>query len=90
MRQRLVQEDDLFIDLVPFGDLEEVSGQIAWPPDSSFVMSTVGFREAYDSSIEIRIAADLLVRVASLAGLALLKIVAWMIVVSNATRKILG
>jgi predicted nucleotidyltransferase len=40
-------------------------------------MSTVGFREAYDSSIEVRMAADLIVRVASLAGLALMKIVAW-------------
>lgn len=67
----------MFIDLVPFGDLEEVSGQISWPPDFSTVMSTVGFREAYDNSIEVRLADDLTVRVASLAGLALMKIVAW-------------
>jgi predicted nucleotidyltransferase len=40
-------------------------------------MSTVGFREAYDNSVEVRIADDLIVRVASLAGLALMKIVAW-------------
>lgn len=40
-------------------------------------MSTVGFREAYDNSIEVRVALDLTVRVASLAGLALMKIVAW-------------
>ena len=39
-------------------------------------MSTVGFREAYASSIDVRLAADLEVKVASLAGLALLKIVA--------------
>ena len=77
MTQRLVHESGLFIDLVPFGDLEEVTGQISWPPDFSIVMSTVGFREAYDSSIEVRIADDLIVRVASLAGLALMKIVAW-------------
>lgn len=77
MRQRMVHENGLFIDLVPFGGLEEVSGQISWPPDFSTVMSTVGFREAYESSIEVRLAEDLMVRVASLAGLALLKIVAW-------------
>jgi predicted nucleotidyltransferase len=77
MKQRLVHESGLFIDLVPFGGLEELSGQISWPPDFSIVMSTVGFREAYDSSIEVRIADDLIVRVASLAGLALMKIVAW-------------
>jgi predicted nucleotidyltransferase len=77
MRQRLVHESGLLIDLVPFGDLEDVSGQISWPPDFSIVMSTVGFREAYDHSIEVRITDDLIVRVASLPGLALMKIVAW-------------
>jgi predicted nucleotidyltransferase len=77
MKQRLVYKSGLLIDLVPFGDIEEVSGQIAWPPDFSVVMSTVGFREAYDKSLEVRIADDLIVRVASLAGLALMKIVAW-------------
>jgi predicted nucleotidyltransferase len=77
MRQRLAHESGLLIDLVPFGDLEEPSGQIAWPPDFSIVMSTVGFREAYDNSITVRIADDLVVKVASLAGLALMKIVAW-------------
>lgn len=77
MTQRLVHESGLLIDLVPFGDLEDTRGQIAWPPDFSIVMSTIGFREAYDNSIEVRIAADLIVRVASLAGLALMKIVAW-------------
>lgn len=77
MKQRLVYKGGLLIDLVPFGDIEEASGQIAWPPDFSVVMSTVGFREAYDNSIEVRIADELIVRVASLAGLALMKIVAW-------------
>jgi predicted nucleotidyltransferase len=77
MRQRLVHESGLLIDLVPFGDLEKPSGQIAWPPDFAVVMSTVGFREAYDNSIDVRIADDLVVKVASLAGLALMKIVAW-------------
>jgi len=77
MKQRLLHESGLFIDLVPFGGLEEISGQISWPPDFSIVMSTVGFREAYDNSVEVRITDDLIVKVASLAGLALMKIVAW-------------
>src|SRR4030095_1122438 len=33
MKQRLLHESGLFIDLVPFGGLEEISGQISWPPD---------------------------------------------------------
>ena len=40
-------------------------------------MTTVGFREAYDNSIDVRISDDLTVKVASLAGLALMKITAW-------------
>jgi predicted nucleotidyltransferase len=76
MRQRLVHESGLFIDLIPFGDIEKTGGQIAWPPDFSIVMSMLGFREAYDNSIEVRID-DFVVKVASLAGLALMKIVAW-------------
>lgn len=77
MTHRLIHETDSFIDLIPFGGLEEVSGQISWPPDFSIVMNTVGFREAYDGAIEVRIADGLEVKVASLAGLALMKIVAW-------------
>lgn len=77
MKQRLIHASGLLIDLIPFGDIEEASGQIAWPPDFSVVMSTVGFREAYDNSIEVRITDELIVRVASLAGLALMKLVAW-------------
>jgi predicted nucleotidyltransferase len=77
MMQRLVHERGLLVDLVPFGGLEEISGQISWPPDFSIVMSTIGFREAYNNSVAVRIAGDLVVRVASLAGLALMKIVAW-------------
>ncbi len=77
MKQRLVHETGLLIDLVPFGGLEEVRGEISWPPDFSIVMSTIGFREAFNTSIELRIADDLTVKVASLAGLALMKIIAW-------------
>jgi predicted nucleotidyltransferase len=76
-RQRLLDEEGAIVDLVPFGNLEHATGLIAWPPDFSIVMRTAGFLEAYDNSVDVRIADDLVVKVASLAGLALLKIVAW-------------
>jgi predicted nucleotidyltransferase len=75
--QRLLFKESVIIDLVPFGDLEQTAGLIAWPPDFAVVMSTVGFREAFANSIGVRLAGDLVVKVASLAGLGLLKIVAW-------------
>lgn len=76
-QQRLLYEERAIIDLVPFGNLELATGLIVWPPDFAVEMSTVGFREAYDSSMDVRLADDLVVKVASLVGLALLKIVAW-------------
>lgn len=76
-QQRLLHQEGAIVDLVPFGDLEEKAGVIAWPPDFTVVTSTVGFREAYANSVDVRVADDLVVKVASLAGLALLKIVAW-------------
>lgn len=77
MRQRLISAHGAIIDLVPFGSLEHPSGTISWPPDYSTVMSTIGFAEAYDHALQVRLANDLTVRVASLAGFSLLKIVAW-------------
>lgn len=76
-QHRLIHNEGAIIDLVPFGNLEQAKGLIAWPPDFAIEMSTVGFHEAYSSSLDVRLAAGLIVKVASLAGLALLKIVAW-------------
>ena len=76
-QQRLIHEGGAVIDLVPFGNLEQATGLIVWPPDFAVEMSTVGFREAYATSVDVRLADDLVVKVTSLAGLALMKIVAW-------------
>jgi predicted nucleotidyltransferase len=40
-------------------------------------MNAIGFREAYDPALKARLASDVVVMVASLAGFALLKIIAW-------------
>ncbi len=76
-QQRLIQSEGAIIDLVPFGNLEQAKGLIAWPPDFAVEMSTIGFREAYANSLDVRLADELVVKVASLVGQALLKIVAW-------------
>jgi predicted nucleotidyltransferase len=65
------------LDLIPFGDIENASHHIAWPPDGSSIMNLMGFREAYQTSILIEFQPDLIVRVASIPGLALLKLLAW-------------
>jgi predicted nucleotidyltransferase len=65
------------VDLIPFRGVASGDGTIAWPPDRDIVMNVAGFEEALASSVLIEIEADLKVHVASVAGLTLLKLTAW-------------
>jgi predicted nucleotidyltransferase len=64
------------VDLVPFEGIERESGMIVWPPND-FVMNTTGHREVLTRKLEIEIADDLILNVASIAGIVILKIFAW-------------
>ncbi|HQT32638.1 MAG: nucleotidyl transferase AbiEii/AbiGii toxin family protein [Thiobacillus sp.] len=67
-----------WIDLVPFGGIEQDGRMIAWPPDRAMVMNVAGFSEAADAAIEIEIAPGLTMAVASLPSLAVLKLITWL------------
>lgn len=75
--QRLIAGDGGLIDIVPFGEVEDARGRIAWPPEHEIVMNALGFEEAFEHAVRVRVAEDLEVRVSSLAGLALMKLIAW-------------
>ena len=77
--QRLLYEKMFLIDIVPFGSISDHGGFISWPPDHETKMSTLGFEEAYRHSITVRLSLNpiLDVKFASLAGLALMKIISW-------------
>jgi len=64
------------IDLVPFGDLQVDKQTLLWPPEMN-VMKVAGFEEALRAGVEVELATNLTVKVASLPGLALLKLFAW-------------
>ncbi len=68
-----------FFDLLPFGEIEEPEGKISWPPDFDHVMSTTGFKDAFDSAQVCRLKADppFEIRVVSIPGMAVLKLIAW-------------
>lgn len=75
---RLRHRNGLPIDLVPFGGVERAETRsIAWPPDSAFVMSVFGFREAAAQTVEVRFPVNVIGRVVTLPALALLKFDAW-------------
>lgn len=65
------------IDIIPFGGVTSENKTIAWPPRRDVVMNVAGFEEALESSVQMRIEDDLVVRVASIPGLAVLKLIAW-------------
>jgi predicted nucleotidyltransferase len=80
--QRLTYSDQaadlsIPIDLIPFRGVTADDGTIEWPPSRYIVMNVAGFEEALASSIPIQIEESLIVRVASIPGLMLLKLVAW-------------
>ena len=76
--QRLYYLSAFPVDLVPFGGVVESNGHISWPPDRAFAMNVTGYDDALGRTLDIEVTSDLLVPVASLAGLATLKIIAWL------------
>ena len=65
------------LDLIPFGGVENLDSTIKWPPEMNVVMNVSGFSEALRSAILLKIAENFSIRVASLAGMAALKLIAW-------------
>lgn len=66
-----------FVDLIPFGGIANTKGMIMWPPDMMIMMNVAGFDDALQAAMQVQIEKDLVVNVASFAGLSLLKLFAW-------------
>lgn len=80
--QRLLYTDSdhgfqLPVDFIPFGGVASEAQMIAWPPEGDFVMNVAGFEEALASALAIELEPGLVISVASLPGLAILKLIAW-------------
>lgn len=65
------------MDLIPFRGVASEAKTIAWPPEGDFVMNVAGFEEGLDVALRIELESGLVIAVASLPGLAILKILAW-------------
>jgi len=77
--KRIRYREQIWVDIIPFGPVEGGTRAIKWPPDQAVMMSVAGFEEAYRSAQQVRLRVDppLDIRVATPAGLTLLKIAAW-------------
>lgn len=67
------------LDILPFGSIESSDGKITWPDKSLLTMSMLGFQEAYEASISFRIVNKPIIelRVCTIHGLVILKLIAW-------------
>jgi predicted nucleotidyltransferase len=46
-RQRLIYNNSIAVDIVPFGAISCADGNIRWPPNQDEVMNIVGFEDAF-------------------------------------------
>ena len=69
---------ETIVDIIPFGKLETAERTIAWPPDADVVMNVAAFSDVFESSLRVQVCPDLIIPVASLPGLAVLKLFAWL------------
>jgi predicted nucleotidyltransferase len=71
--------DSVIVDIVPFGPIADKDKRISWPPEHEIFMSMLGFKEAYEYSITVRLSSDpeLDIKLPTLPGLALMKVIPW-------------
>lgn len=65
------------VDLIPFGGIETKNNIIAWPPELSILMNAAGFRDAQASAVQVELAPNLVMSIATIPSMAILKLFAW-------------
>jgi predicted nucleotidyltransferase len=78
-KQRLIYDNSIPIDIVPFGAISSADGNILWPPKQDEVMNVVGFEDAFKLAKPVRLREEppLDINLASPVGLAVMKLFAW-------------
>ena len=76
-KQRFIHKGFYAIDVIPFGKIAQKDGNIYWPPDGVIAMSVSGFPEIAAATISVSIDNEFDIKVSSLSGFFLLKLMAW-------------
>ena len=89
MPHRLLSPNGVMVDLVPFGSIATVGGDVLLPPNETHKMNVIGFQEVCDSAdlVAIQTKPHIVIPVATPAGVALLKIIAWTDRAANLRKK---
>jgi predicted nucleotidyltransferase len=77
-KQRYVYKS-IYIDIIPFGPIAGKDRKIKWPPEDDIIMSTLGFEEAYQHAITVRLSRNpaLDIKIPTIPGLAIMKLISW-------------
>ena len=65
------------LDIIPFRGVEQRRHSIAWPPEMKVMMNVAGYEEALETAVLVSVEEGLEIHIASLPGLAVLKLFAW-------------
>lgn len=78
-KHRIRFDNKIPLDIVPFGSIEDENNQISWPPEHKIILNVLGFNDAYKDTQMIRLRAEpvLDIKVATLSGLVVLKLISW-------------
>jgi predicted nucleotidyltransferase len=76
-KQRLRSPEGTPLDLVPFGGVAREGGTVQFPPEGSPELTVLGFEEVQEAALPVRFSGGPVAWVASIEGLALLKLIAW-------------
>jgi len=71
-----VKKDLISIDILPFGEIANEVGQLIYPGGST-VWSVIGFEEVNEATVTILVSGKDEIKVASLPGVVILKMIAW-------------
>ena len=71
--------NNVLIDIIPFGEISGKDNKINWPPEYEIIINVLGFDEVYKFSTTIKLSNNpiLEVRIPTLPGLAVLKMLSW-------------
>lgn len=78
LSSRFKHANGLFVDIVPFGKVENPSGQVKWPTEDA-IMMTLGFEEAYEYSLDVLLRNNppLILKICTPPAMVMLKLTAW-------------
>ena len=76
-KQRFIYKGKFQLDIVPFGEIMKKDHKIFWPPNEEIAMSVLGFTAADEAALSVRIDDETEIKIATLSGIFILKIIAW-------------